>query len=31
VLDLLPQEQADFNKSVAAVKELVAAMAKLTG
>jgi len=29
-LDLSPQEQADFQKSIAAVKELVAAMAKLT-
>jgi malate dehydrogenase len=30
-LQLDPQERADFQKSVAAVKELVAAMAKLTG
>jgi len=29
-LDLSPQEKADFQKSIAAVKELVAAMAKLT-
>ncbi|HUY34399.1 MAG TPA: malate dehydrogenase [Pirellulales bacterium] len=29
-LDLTPQEKADFKKSVDAVKELVAAMAKLT-
>lgn len=30
-LDLTPQERSDFDKSVAAVKELVAAMARLTG
>jgi malate dehydrogenase len=30
-LELTPQERTDFDKSVAAVKELVAAMAKLTG
>jgi malate dehydrogenase len=30
-LELDPQEKADFKKSVDAVKELVAAMAKLTG
>jgi malate dehydrogenase len=30
-LELTEQERADFQKSVAAVKELVAAMAKLTG
>ena len=29
-LELSAQEQADFDKSVEAVKELVAAMAKLT-
>jgi malate dehydrogenase len=29
-LELTPQEKTDFAKSVAAVKELVAAMAKLT-